>query len=66
MNTLDQFKNELSTNIYGITKEEAAKKGICVDCRKPALANCYSQAGKNEYFISGLCEKCYDKIFEGE
>jgi hypothetical protein len=26
------------------------------------LANCYSEAGRREYHISGLCERCFDAI----
>jgi hypothetical protein len=40
--------------------EGALDKGICIDCGQPALPNCYSEAGREEYMISGLCEKCFD------
>jgi hypothetical protein len=45
-----------------MTKDEAVAKGICIDCKEPALAKCYSDAGRREYRISGLCEKCFDSI----
>jgi hypothetical protein len=50
----------LTKAIYGITKTEAIRAGICIDCKKDA--KWYSPAGKQEYFISGLCEYCFDKI----
>lgn len=52
--------------LYGITKEEAHEKGICVDCKEPALPKCYSVAGRDEYRISGLCEQCFDAMFTDE
>jgi hypothetical protein len=32
--------------------------GLCVACGEPALAKCYSEAGRRQ--ISGMCEKCFD------
>ena len=52
----------LDEALYGITKAEAVRAGVCIDCKKPA--NWYSPEGKAEYFISGLCEPCFDKITE--
>ena len=59
---LQDFKNSLANELYGMTKNEANEKGICIQCQKPALENCYSKAGIKEYYISGLCEKCFDEI----
>ena len=68
MSNLNEFKEQLAKSIYGMTPKEAIEKGICIQCKKPALENCYSKAGKKEFFISGLCEKCFDEItkVEGE
>lgn len=41
---------------------EALDRGICVRCREPALAKCYTEAGVHEYRISGLCKECFDEI----
>jgi hypothetical protein len=46
-----------------VTTEEAMQGGLCIECKKPALDNCYSPAGVREYYISGLCEKCFDEIY---
>lgn len=43
-----------------ITLVEAWTKGLCASCVKPAIDNCYSDAGRKEYYISGLCERCFD------
>lgn len=42
------------------------QEGICFNCELPALPRCYSNAGKREFFISGLCEKCFDNLFQEE
>jgi len=62
MKTLQDFKDDLAQSIYGMSTKEAKEQEICIQCHKPALENCYSQAGINEYRISGLCEKCFDSI----
>lgn len=60
---LTKFKDAVSKEVFGISRSEALAKGICIDCGQPALPNCYSDAGRREYRISGLCEKCFDAIF---
>lgn len=50
----------LTIELYGMTKHEAIRAGVCIDCKKNA--KWYSPAGKQEYFVSGLCEYCFDKI----
>jgi hypothetical protein len=62
MISLEAFKENIIKRRYGRTIQEAHFLGICIDCGKPALQNCYSEAGKREYGISGLCEKCFDKL----
>jgi hypothetical protein len=52
----------LKKQIFGITKAEAHNKGICIDCKLPALEHCHSDIDKREYQISGLCGECFDKI----
>ena len=39
---------------------------ICIVCHRPALEHCYSNAGRREVFISGICEECFDKMFAEE
>ena len=63
MNPLEKLKNNLSQDLYSITKAEAHRTGICIQCKEPAFLKCYSEAGKREYKISGLCEQCFDKIW---
>jgi hypothetical protein len=65
MSDLKEFKNTMAKGIFGMTVDEAHEKGICIDCNEPALPKCYSPAGKREYQISGMCEQCFDKMFDG-
>ena len=39
------------------------EQGICWQCKQLAIAKCYSDAGKREFQISGLCEECFDSLF---
>lgn len=59
---LQQFKDDLSNSLYNMTTKEAIEKNICIQCKKPPQF--YSEAGKKEYKISGLCEYCFDKNTE--
>jgi len=61
--SLQEFKDKMTKAMYGITVQEAIEQEICIECRKPK--NWYSEAGKREYYISGLCEHCFDKIMRG-
>lgn len=60
---LQDFKDNLSRMATGMTRDEAHSKGICIECKEPAKAKCYSIAGLREYQISGMCEKCFDALF---
>jgi len=62
MRTLQDVKNDLARKLYGQTSREANTAGLCIQCHEPAIDNCYSAAGRREYAISGLCEKCFDSI----
>lgn len=62
---LQKFKDDLATELFGETKESAVAAGRCIDCKEEALPKCYSDAGRREYNISGLCEVCWDRIMGG-
>ena len=66
MNQVNQLKDNLSEQIYGMKRSTGIEKGLCIHCKEPALPKCYSEAGRKEYKISGLCEKCFDSIFQME
>jgi len=56
------FKNRLSKALYGMETDDAISKNLCVRCKQPAYKNIYSEAGKREFKISGLCERCFDEV----
>ena len=39
---------------------------ICLNCGRPALEHCYSNAGRREVFISGICEECFDTMWDDD
>jgi len=63
VNSLENLKNSFAKDLYGMTKAEAHASGICIQCQEPAIPKCYSDAGREEYRISGLCEECFDEMF---
>lgn len=65
MYELKKLQDAMSKAVFGKTKDQAVKEGLCIECGEPALPNCYSEAGKKEFYISGLCEKCFDRIAGG-
>ena len=63
---LQDFKNALAYELFGETQAQAQDCLRCLRCKKPALERCYSQAGRDEYNISGICERCFDAMFKEE
>lgn len=69
---LDQFIDNVAISNFGITRSQALAQGICISCRRAVKnergefrSSLFStEAGKREYGISGLCEKCFDGLFE--
>jgi len=62
--SLQQFKDDLAHPIYGMTKAEAHAKGVCISCKKTPVFT--SKLGPKEYQISGLCDPCWDAMFDKE
>jgi hypothetical protein len=63
MSNLQKFKEETQEKAYGKHAQRNRDKGFCISCKELAIPNCYSVAGRKEFKISGLCEKCFDKLF---
>ena len=62
MNSLEEVKHSLAKSLFGEDYQDIQESGLCIQCREPALPKCYSEAGRKEFKISGLCEKCFDEI----
>jgi len=59
------FPNALA-NLKAFIRESIGKK-ICVDCEKATQPDSYKkQISRDEYFISGICEKCQPLYFGGK
>lgn len=63
---LKKLSDDLSREAFGETIQEANDKGNCISCKEPALPKCYSEAGKREFYISGMCEVCFDAMWKEE
>ena len=63
---LKELIDTLARFCFGMTAPEAAQQGICINCKEPALEKCTTEASKEEYRTSALCEPCFDKITKGE
>lgn len=71
---LTETKNVLAQNLFGMSIDECVDKGVCINCKKLVYwsnyekldeeGNIYSDAGMDEFRISGLCEYCFDKIMQ--
>jgi hypothetical protein len=64
MTSPKEFSNNLAKEIYGKNPSDCMAEGVCIQCGENAMENCYSEVGRKEFYISGLCEKCFDSIFE--
>ena len=63
--TMQEIVDELSKPLFGTTQSEASSKHCCVDCGG-AVDKFRDALSEKEYSISGLCQKCQDKIFGEE
>jgi hypothetical protein len=52
----------LLSAIFGIDRKEAITKNVCAMCKKPTKGFRDARSLK-EYTISGMCQKCQDRIF---
>jgi len=69
---LESAKEGLAVNLFKMTKKEAHIQAVCIDCKTKVRrvptddgpGAIYSSAGAADYNIHGMCEHCYDKMFE--
>ena len=45
-----------------IKEENISAEPLCIRCHRPVYEHCYSEEGRREVSISGLCEECFDEI----
>ena len=57
---LQAFKDNLATKLFGMTKDQAQEKIICIDCKK-SMEAFENEIERDEWHISGLCTPCFDR-----
>lgn len=57
---LQQFVDQTGRDFFGVSRSEAYRTGLCIDCKQEARRRIYSKAGEKEYTMSGMCERCFD------
>lgn len=67
MKTTEYLKDILE-EVYKIRPMTRNENGdvICYQCGRIAKQHCHSEAGLREVEISGVCEECWDKMFNEE
>jgi len=59
---MEQFLDEQTKTLTGRTRTDSIKADICAWCGGPA-SEFKDNLSRREYAISGLCQKCQDKMF---
>lgn len=59
---MQDFLNSLARSSFGMTKQEAHEKGICISCKRPINSVDLSEVDRDEYRISGTCPQCFAEI----
>jgi len=62
MNAMDNFKDNLSLNLFGRSRTLAVAGAACVACGK-AADRFTDELSRKEFGISGLCQCCQDRFF---
>lgn len=66
---LQKLKNDIANKAFGMTAIQAQEQKVCINCKREVIkgVNLFTKEGEKEYYISGMCEICFDKLFkEGE
>jgi len=62
---LKELKDGLAKKLFGRTLSESLEKHICVRCGRPVNDGDFrDEVSKKEYYLSGLCQKCQDEIWD--
>ena len=62
MNSLEQLAKAAGYKYKN--KAEAIAANCCIKCGNDVDNRISTQAGTREYLISGICEVCFDSIFQ--
>lgn len=56
------FIDGVAKDFFGKSLTETLSGNTCMFCKEPDF-NFKDEASKREYKISGICQKCQDKVF---
>lgn len=56
--------DSLAKKAFGMTLSEAHRRGVCICCHESPVT--HTPEGEKEYTISGMCEPCFDNMFQEE
>lgn len=59
---MNDVKESMSRNLFGRSRTKSIVNAVCVACGGDAT-KFSDRLSKQEYLISGLCQKCQDKVF---
>lgn len=62
---IEDFINSFARGAFGRERTQSIKDNICTTCGEPAI-EFEDELSKREYEISGMCQKCQNKVFDGE
>ena len=63
MNSMENFKDTVSLNVFGRSRMLAIAGAQCVSCGRSAT-EFRDKVSRKEYSISGMCQKCQDRFFD--
>jgi len=58
---MEAIKNQLATTLFGITRLEAQRRGICICCKTPLNIHAMQEIEFKEYKISAFGDCCFPK-----
>lgn len=56
---LQDFKDKMAKEFFGITLDEAHSRQICIKCKAPTEHTDWSPEDIDEWLISGVCPTCF-------
>ena len=68
---MEELIDEIERQAFGMSRTEAITEGVCIACHKPVFDvhgmykddMVYSEEGKAEYSMGGMCEQCSNDMF---
>lgn len=62
---IEKFINSFTRGAFGRERTQSIKDDVCTVCGEPAI-EFEDGLSEREYAISGMCQKCQNKVFDGE